>query len=110
MSSSCSLPTGCWCEQTELLSHLDPSHEDRVQSEDRIFSFSLPVGTFTLASAVDSYSDVCSISEEEDSGLVVSGLIKDAPDLPARMNFLSPATVGTALTATVMIELYLADN
>ena len=33
MSSSCSLPTGCYCQQTELLSDLDPSHEDRVQSE-----------------------------------------------------------------------------
>ena len=83
-----------------------PSHDQRVQSQARIFSFSLQAGTFTLSSATDSYSDACSLGEEEDSGLVVSGFLKDAADLPARMNLLTPTTVGTALTATVIFEIF----
>ena len=100
MSSTCSLPTGCRCEDTRLVSQLDSSHRQRVASQDRVFTFSLPVGTFSLQSSVDSYSDVCT-REEEEAGLFVSGFLNDAPDLPARMNYLSPATVGTVLTATV---------
>ena len=105
VSSSCSLPAGCWCEDTRLVSQLDSSHRQRVASQDRVFTFSLPVGTFSLQSSVDSYSDVCTREEEEAGGLFVSGFLNDAPDLPARMNYLSPATVGTVLTATVKFVL-----
>ena len=104
VSSTCSsLPGGCWCEETRLVSLLDPSHQHRVSSQDRIFSFSLPPGTFSLRSRVDSYSQICSLNGEEDAGLVVSGVLSKVTDLPLSLNWLSPGPVGTALTDTVRL-------
>ena len=100
VSNSCSLPGDCRCEETHLVSLLDPSLDHRISSQDRIFSFSLPSGTFSLRSRVDSYSQTCSLDGEE-AGLVVSGVLNSVADLPLSLNWLSPGPVGTALTDTV---------
>ena len=99
--TSCGLPDGCLCEETELVSPLDPGLDQRVTSQDSVFSFSLQSGTFSLQSSTDSHSDQCSLTEDIPGGLVVSGFINDVPDLPGRINFLNPAIVGSLLSPTV---------
>ena len=99
--TSCGLPDGCLCEETELVSPLDPGQDQRVTSQDSVFSFSLQSGTFSLQSSTDSHSDQCSLTEDIPGGLVVSGFINDVPDLPGRINFLNPAIVGSLLSPTV---------
>ena len=101
VSTSCGLPDGCLCEKTELVSPLDPGPDQRVTSQDSVFSFSLKSGTFSLQSSTDSHSEQCSVSEDSEGGLVISGFINDVPDLPGRMTFLTPAIVGSLLTPTV---------
>lgn len=101
VSTSCGLPDGCLCEETELVSSLDPGQDQRITSQDSVFSFSLAAGTFSLKSSTDSHSEQCSLSEDLPGGLVISGFINDVPDLSGKINFLNPATVGSLLTPTV---------
>ena len=101
LTSSCGRSDGCLCEQTEFVSPLDPSQDQRVTSPDAVFSFSLPSGTFSLQSGSDSQSQECGLPEDLQAGLVISGFINDSPDFPGRTKLLTPATVGSLLSPTV---------
>ena len=99
-STSCGLSSPCFCQESGLASSLDQSGLPTPLAEDRTFFFSLSVGLFNISSKVDSYSDTCSVPDEN-AGLTVTGILTNTAASSANLDLLSPAMVGINLVPQV---------
>ena len=101
----------CFCQESIVASPLDldpvkiikgePLFEGRVQTKARMFTFTLPSGTFSINAGVDSHSNTCSDNSDMDKPLVVSGVMNNPDVVDQKLNVLSPAMVAVAIKPLV---------
>ena len=102
-TTECDFKKSCVCEETYISSQFDNIvSSNRLSNYNRIFSFSLPSGTYTFTSAVDSTSDTCNRANDTSTGGLVASVMLHNPDsVSQKIRFLSPNVVGTALKPQV---------
>ena len=92
--SACSWNSSCSCESTIVASPIDSVKSPPVDVEDRVFTFTLGAGTFTVQSTKESYNEFCSTVPDQGK-LIVSGFIPDDDVMKLKFNKLSPLDIGT---------------
>ncbi|MBP94359.1 hypothetical protein CMK18_00225 [Candidatus Poribacteria bacterium] len=91
--SGCSWDTSCSCESTIVASPMDSVKSPPVDVDDRVFTFTLDAGTFTVQSSMESYSQHCKTLPDPGK-LIVSGFIPDDDVMKLKFNKLSPLDIG----------------
>merc|ERR1719447_1243540 len=92
--SQCSWNSSCSCESTIVASPIDSVKSPPIDVEDRVFTFTLGSGTFTVQSTKESYNEFCSTAPDQGK-LIVSGFIPDDDVMKLKFNKLSPLDIGT---------------
>ena len=62
----------------------------------RVFTFTLPIGTITASASYDSYEG-CVNPQQSAGTLIVSGFIPEDDVMKLRLNQMSPVDIGTTI-------------
>jgi len=93
--SECTWDNKCECESTFIASPLDSAKSPSVDVDDRVFTFSLNSGTFTVSTNYESYEGCVNEDEVQPGSLVVSGFFPEDDVMKLRLNQLSHVDIGT---------------